>query len=385
MMQQETIAPRSEARPARAEADAAPRERIVSIDVLRGLVMALMALDHTRDFFGSGGFNPRDVAEPALFLTRWVTHLCAPTFIFLAGLSAFLYGRGRSTAELTRFLVTRGIFLMLVDLTLIKFGWRFDDWDRLASATVAGHIVECGAQCTGGNYADWRQVTDMARIGYPIVEGHADGTFTVTKHDGTGGMVTARTVTSQLVYEMGDPRRYIGPDCVADFTTIRLEEEGKDRVRVSGVRGYPATDTYKVSISYEDGFKCQSQLTVSGPDAVAKAELCARVRALARRRSTSFALPSLTRGELSLDFSSRRALRSAGELALTPREWALLESLALRRGRVVPRDELLLEVWGEVSDASSASLDVLIARIRRKLAADVIRTLRNQGYALELA
>jgi hypothetical protein len=90
-------------------------------------------------------------------------------------------------------------------------------------------------------------------------------------------MVTTRTVTSQLVYEMGDPRRYIGPDCIADFTTIRLSEEGKDRVRVSGVRGYPATDTYKVSISYEDGFKCQGQLTISGPDAVAKAELCARI------------------------------------------------------------------------------------------------------------
>lgn len=117
----------------------------------------------------------------------------------------------------------------------------------------------------------------------------------------------------------------------------------------------------------------------------AVAELCARVRALGRRGSMGLATPSLTRGELSLDFASRRALRRATELALTPREWVLLESLALRRGRVVSRDDLLWEVWGEVSDASSASLDVLVARIRRKLATDIIRTLRNQGYALELA
>lgn len=116
----------------------------------------------------------------------------------------------------------------------------------------------------------------------------------------------------------------------------------------------------------------------------AVAELCARVRALARRGSLGCATPSLTRGDLHLDFASRRALRDAIELPVTPREWALLESLALRRGRVVSRDELLWEVWGEVSDSSSASLDVLVARIRRKLAADVIRTLRNQGYALEL-
>ncbi len=116
----------------------------------------------------------------------------------------------------------------------------------------------------------------------------------------------------------------------------------------------------------------------------AVAELSARVRALARRRSTGFATPALTRGELHVDFASRRVARSGKPLALTPREWALLESLALRRGRVVPREELLFEVWGEVSEASSASLDVLIARIRRKLATDIIRTLRNQGYALEL-
>ena len=115
------------------------------------------------------------------------------------------------------------------------------------------------------------------------------------------------------------------------------------------------------------------------------AELCARVRALARRRSAGFALLSLTRGEVFVDFARRRALRRAKSVALTPREWALLESLALRQGRVVPRDEILSEIWGEVSEASSASLDVLVARIRRKLVADLIRTLRNQGYALEVS
>src|SRR6185312_6445708 len=116
--------------------------RIVSIDVLRGLVMAVMALDHTRDFFTTTGFNPRDVMEPALFLTRWVTHFCAPTFIFLAGLSAFLYGRGRSTEELSRALLTRGPWLLLPDLTLIKFGWRVEP---APSRLGAGVIFVIGA------------------------------------------------------------------------------------------------------------------------------------------------------------------------------------------------------------------------------------------------
>ena len=111
--------------------------RIVSLDVLRGLVMALMALDHTRDFFDASGFNPRDVTEPALFVTRWITHFCAPTFIFLAGLSAFLYGRGRSTEELSRFLLIRGLWLIFIDLTLIKFGWRFEvDPYRLGAGVI---------------------------------------------------------------------------------------------------------------------------------------------------------------------------------------------------------------------------------------------------------
>jgi uncharacterized membrane protein len=111
--------------------------RIASVDTLRGLVMVIMALDHTRDFFTSTGFSPRDVTDPPLFLTRWVTHFCAPTFILLAGLSAFLYGRGRSLQELSRFLLVRGLWLILLDLTLIKFGWRFEfDFYRLGAGVI---------------------------------------------------------------------------------------------------------------------------------------------------------------------------------------------------------------------------------------------------------
>lgn len=143
--------------------------RILSVDVLRGLVMALMALDHARDFFGTGGFNPRDVTEPALFLTRWVTHLCAPTFIFLAGLSAFLYGRGRSTGELSRFLVTRGLLLMLIDLTLIKFGWRFDlDAFRVG----AGVIFAIGASMIALAALVWLPRWALAAIALIMIVGH---------------------------------------------------------------------------------------------------------------------------------------------------------------------------------------------------------------------
>ena len=157
------------------------------------------------------------------------------------------------------------------------FGWGRDDWDRLAAGTVAGHIVECGAQCTGGNYTDWRTVPNLAMVGYPIIEARADGSFVVTKHDGTGGMVTPDSVRHQLVYEMGDPSAYITPDVTADFTSFRIEDEGRDRVRISGVRGSAATDTYKVSMSYHDGWKSTGQLTISGPDALEKARSCADI------------------------------------------------------------------------------------------------------------
>src|SRR5262245_40221268 len=143
--------------------------RIVSIDILRGLVMAIMALDHTRDFFGTSGFNPRDVMEPTLFLTRWVTHFCAPTFIFLAGLSAFLYGRGRSTDELSRFLLIRGFWLILIDVTLIKFGWRFEvDLYRL----TAGVIFVIGASMVALAALIWLPRWAIAGVTLITLAGH---------------------------------------------------------------------------------------------------------------------------------------------------------------------------------------------------------------------
>ncbi len=151
------------------------------------------------------------------------------------------------------------------------FGWAPDDWDRLASGIVAGHIVECGAQSTGGNFTDWRNVKNFAGIGYPLIEVSPDGSFVVTKHAGTGGAVTVRTVKEQLVYEMGDPRGYITPDVVADFGSIRLEQAGRDRVRVWGITGRPAPVTLKVSASYFDGWKASGTLIISAPDAPEKA------------------------------------------------------------------------------------------------------------------
>jgi hypothetical protein len=159
-----------------------------------------------------------------------------------------------------------------------EFGWGATDWDRLAAGIVAGHIIECGAQCSGGNCLhEWRSVPDLANVGYPIVEASPDGTFHIVKHPGTGGRISVPSVTEQLVYEMGDPHAYITPDVVADFTTIRLEQDGENRVRVSGIRGGPPTDKLKVSIAYRAGFKAVGTLVYSWPDAMDKAMLADRV------------------------------------------------------------------------------------------------------------
>jgi len=157
-----------------------------------------------------------------------------------------------------------------------EFGWAGNDWDRLASGIVAGHVIECGTQCTGGNFTDWHLVPDHASIGYPLVEVSADGSFVVTKHPGTGGLVSKHTVSEQLLYEMGDPA-YVAPDCVAYFNTIELSDDGPDRVAVRGVRGAQAPEKFKVSISFEQGFRAFGRLMVSGPDARRKAEHVAKV------------------------------------------------------------------------------------------------------------
>jgi hypothetical protein len=159
-----------------------------------------------------------------------------------------------------------------------EFGWGADEWDKLAAGIIAGHIIECGAQSSGGNCLhDWRNIPNLADVGYPIIEGSADGTFVVTKHPGTGGRVSVPTVTEQLVYEMGDPHAYITPDVVADFTSIQLEDAGTDRVRVFGIRGAPATDKLKVSIAYKSGYKAVGSLVYAWPDALEKAQVADRV------------------------------------------------------------------------------------------------------------
>jgi len=156
---------------------------------------------------------------------------------------------------------------------IYEFGWLDDDWDRIAHGIVAGHINECGAQATGGNcLIDWETVPDLADVGYPIVEATSEGPFVITKHEGTGGRVTPAVLKEQIVYEMGDPREYITPDGIADFTTIRLEDAGPDRVRVTGIRGRPRTDKLKVSIAYRAGYKAVGTLVYAWPDAVAKAK-----------------------------------------------------------------------------------------------------------------
>jgi hypothetical protein len=159
-----------------------------------------------------------------------------------------------------------------------RYGWAGDAWDLMAAGTVAGHIIECGAQCSGGNFlGGWPSVAGLEDVGYPIVEAEADGSFAVTKHAGTGGTVSVASVTEQLVYEMGDPHAYITPDGIADFTTIRLEQEGPDRVRVRGIRGRPATEFLKVSVAYGYGYKAVGTLVYAWPDAYAKAREADRV------------------------------------------------------------------------------------------------------------
>jgi hypothetical protein len=159
-----------------------------------------------------------------------------------------------------------------------EFGWTFDQWDLLSAGTIAGHIIECGAQSSGGNCQyEWQAIPNMARVGFPIIEAGPDGEFVVTKHHGTGGRVNIQSVSEQLLYEMGDPKSYITPDVVADFSSIRVAADGGDRVKVFGITGAPCTEFYKVSIAYSAGWKAVGTLVYSWPDAYEKAQAADKI------------------------------------------------------------------------------------------------------------
>ena len=159
------------------------------------------------------------------------------------------------------------------------FGWAWDDWDRLAACTLVGHLLECGAQVTGGYFADpgWKDVPDPARIGFPIAEIGADGSFVLTKAQGTGGLVTRRTVTEQILYEMHDPAAYLTPDVTLDVTGVTLDPDGPDRVRVRGARGHPAPPSLKATVSFEGDIIGEAEIGYAGPNARARARLAGAV------------------------------------------------------------------------------------------------------------
>ena len=237
-----------------------------------GVVTGDDVLDRLDEFIGDGvEINSMDTGEPLAAIRDKVqsanVYLGATPLVEALGKGANIIVGGRLTDT----------GLTLAPL-MHEFGWGFEDWDRVSAGTIAGHIIECGAQSSGGNCQfDWQSIPDMANVGFPIVEASPDGSFIVTKHDGTGGRVSIPGIKEQLLYEMGDPKEYITPDVVADFTSIQLEDAGENRVRVHGIKGNPSTDSYKVSIAYADGFKAVGTLVYSWPDAYAKAQAADKI------------------------------------------------------------------------------------------------------------
>jgi hypothetical protein len=234
---------------------------------------------------------PRIDALRAAGVREWVSGEPLPARLLTANAYLGAIPIARALAQGADIVVTGRCADSALGLGILmnEFGWRETDYDLLAAGSLVGHVLECGPQATGGVFTDWQRVPDWHNIGYPIAECHSDGSFLLTKPAGTGGLIDPACVAEQVLYEVGDPRAYILPDVVADFSQVRVEPAGTERVKVSGARGYAPTAQYKVSATYQDGYRAVAMAVIIGIDAVAKAQrsaeaLIARARMLFARR-----------------------------------------------------------------------------------------------------
>jgi hypothetical protein len=261
---------------------------------------------------------------------------------------------------------------------IYEFGWAADDWNRLAAGIVAGHIIECGTQCTGGNFTDWQKVKSHSNLGFPLVEALPDGTFTVTKHPGTGGLVTVHSISEQLLYEMGTPQ-YLAPDCIARFDSIQLTQDGPDRVKVSGIVGEPPPEKLKVSVSVAHGYRAFGRLVVTGPDSLAKAEKVAQLvwesaggTDLYEDTATQFLAwnathPPLTDSEPS-EIMVQLAVRDADEkkinsrfgVQVVPRVLGSVPGITVLADQGRPRASEVVGYWPALIDRASVPMQVVV-------------------------
>jgi hypothetical protein len=229
-----------------------------------------------------------------------------------------------------------------------EFGWKNTDYDRLAAGSLAGHVIECGAQATGGIFTDWRSVEGWERMGFPIAECRPDGSFEISKPPGTGGLISPATIGEQIVYEVGDPSRYILPDVVCDFSQVRLAQTGPDRVRVTGAKGYAPTSSYKVSATYADGYRSSVTLMIAGREAVAKAQTVgAAILARARRLMLEAGFGDFT--ETSTEILGSEANYGGNSLAKGAREVIL--KIAVRH-----KSKEALQIFGREVYPAAASM-----------------------------